>query len=183
MIARGANRQGNTVFEVEIAGQRLALPSRVPLLLGKRYELEKLNELEFRIVREIESEEKDSEHNFQPRKIGANTAVSQEEAIAPINYFSLAELTILRLLEDSGRSVSEQDQKYLFDFSGEFELRGLFHPQRDGKYILFASGALAANISSGAFAAELKELGIHSIKIVDAAVFDRLKAGAIDLKL
>ena len=60
VIARGANRQGNTVFEVEIAGQRLALPSRVPLLPGRRYELEKITELEFRIVREKELSEKES---------------------------------------------------------------------------------------------------------------------------
>lgn len=183
VIARGANRQGNTVFEVEIEGQRLALPSRVPLLPGRRYELEKITELEFRIVREKEVSEKESERDVQPRKAGEAAPVAREEIVAPISQFSLAELAILRLLDESGRSVREQDHKYLFDFSGEFELRGLFHPHRDGKYTLFVSGALAADSFSGALAAELKELGITGIKVLDAAVFDRLAAGAIDLRL
>jgi len=183
VIARGANKQGSTVFEVEIAGQRLALPSRVPLLPGKRYELEKITELEFRIIREIEVSEKDSERNFPPRKAGETAPVPREEGFAPMTQMSLSELAILRLLEESGRSVREQNQKFLFDFSSEFELRGLFHPHHDGTYTLFVSGASAAHSFSGTLAAELKDLGITGIKVLEASLFDRLAAGAIDLRL
>lgn len=183
VIARGANKQGSTVFEVEIAGQRLALPSRVALVPGKRYELEKVSELEFRIVREKAVTEKEAEQLPRLREPNEVATQSTDAGIPNITPFSLGELAILRLLEEEGRSVREQNQKYLFDFSGEFELRGLFHSHRDGSYTLFVSGSLAAGAFPGALSDELKSLGISGIKVLDSAVFDRLAAGAIDLTL
>ncbi len=183
VIARGASRQGSTVFEVEIAGQRLALPSRVALVPGRRYELEKISELEFRIVRESPGAEKESQQ--------AAGATDKKEAATPENLsalvnvasFSLSELAILRLLEEAGGSVTKHQQKYLFDFSGEFDLRGLIHSHRDGTYTLFISGRLAAGGFPDALSSELRSLGITRIKLLNESVFDRLAAGAIDLSL
>jgi hypothetical protein len=183
VIARGANKQGSTVFEVEISGQRLALPSRVALIPGKRYELEKISELEFRIVREKEPTEKEAGQELRTRKSDEPPAESTHTPLSGITPFSLGELALLRLLEEGGKSVRERNDKYVFDFSGEFELRGLFHPHRDGGYTLFISGVLAAAGFPDALSDELKSLGIRQVRILDNAVFDRLAAGAVDLRL
>jgi hypothetical protein len=155
----------------------------VALIPGKRYELEKISELEFRIVREKEPTEKEAGQELRTRKSDEPPAESTHTPLSGITPFSLGELALLRLLEEGGKSVRERNDKYVFDFSGEFELRGLFHPHRDGGYTLFISGVLAAAGFPDALSDELKSLGIRQVRILDNAVFDRLAAGAVDLRL
>jgi hypothetical protein len=183
VIARGADKKGSTVFEVEINGQRLALPSRVALIPGKRYELEKVSEFEFRIVREKEPTEKEAAEEIRLRKTEDLPAQTTELPQSGITPFSLGELALLRLLEEGGKAVREQNEKYIFDFSAEFDLRGLFHPNRDGGFTLFLSGQLAAAGFPDALLDELKALGIRQLRILENAIFDRLAAGAVDLTL
>lgn len=183
VIARGANRQGSTVFEVEISGQRLALPSRVALVPGKRYELEKISEFEFRIVREKAPLKEEAGEEVRMHRPDEPPVQSSSAPLPGITAFSLGELAVLRLLEEGGKPLREQNEKFVFDFAGEFDLRGLFHPHRDGNYTLFVCGVMASAVLSEALSQELRSLGIREIRVLDAAVFERLAAGAVDLRL
>lgn len=186
VVARGAERQGKTVFDIEIAGQRLALPSRVPLVPGRRYELEKISDFEFRIVKEKSAPEKTEEFAAHAEK---NRESSNETAIAQTGFpfsdlvFSLSDWAILRSLEDTGRSLTEKNGKFLFDFSGEFSLKGIFHPHRDGNYTLFLSGALADPKLVSELKSIFQHLPITGIKILNSTIFDRISAGAINIEL
>lgn len=183
VIGQGASRTGGTVFEVEIAGQRLALPSRVALVPGRRYELEKISEFEFRIVEEKTEREKNAPGLRTLDQPDATRVKDQAPALPPPLPFSLGELAVFRLLEENGGGVREQNRKFLFDFVGEIELRGLFHPHSDGTYTLFVSGTAARRGFTAALADELKSLGVSAIRIIESPVFERLAAGAIDLSL
>ncbi len=183
VVGRGAEKNGVPVFEIEIQGQRLALPSRVPLIPGKRYELEKISETEFRIVAEKSEPEREAAKGISGSKPDEAGFSSVAELFAGDSRFSAADLVILRLMEEAGKGLQVLGGKFAFDFTGEFELRGLFHPHTDGTYTLFLSGARADTTLAAAMSKELASLRITGVRILAQEVFDHLASGAIDLRL
>lgn len=182
VIARGAETRRGTAFEIEIAGQRLVLPSRVALKPGARYELEKVSNLEFRIVSEKSTAEAEKTTEIPVRPRAAAPSVFAEQFFTPDQPPRLTELLALRVLEDAGRSLSDRGKKYVFDFDAEFPLQGLFHGTAEGGYTLFLAGAAADEQLISALNGILAELKISGIKRVEPQVFEHLATGAIDLR-
>lgn len=179
VIARGGVRNGLPVFEVEIFGQRLALPAKAELIPGRRYEVEKAGLFELRVVRQLPEDK--NEHAF------SEAAPKKPECIPAAEYFppqfpiSLAELAVFPLMHGHSEIIALGQKKFYFALA-EFDLRGIFYAAGEW-YSLFLCGKAAENSLVADMKEQLAELKIRRIRIVPPAVFERLSQGAIDLTL
>lgn len=182
VLSRGAQTKNGVGFEVEILGQRLMLRSKVELRLGARYELEKSSGFEFRIVGE-----KESNASVEKKIDVLKSAKSEKIELVSEEIFpqqiqpSLAEIISLKILEDESSITRLQNRKYLFEFTHDFSLRGLFHANEAGKWTLFLTGEAAQKELAHQLKESLTELSIVSIQIIDAVLFQSLADGALDL--
>lgn len=183
VVDRGAKTARGTVFELELAGQRLALPSKAELKVGMRYELEKISATEFRILREVDAEKKTTDTEA-PRALPQQSARLTEAS----DYLSMhvsatsPDLLAVKFLSEQGRLSHPGESKYAFDLGGEFPLRGVFVARSPGKYTLFLSGAAADNAAVGHFTQALKDFGVEAIRQVSEEVIDRIEQGSVDMK-
>lgn len=183
MVDRGAKTPRGTVFELELAGQRLALPSKAELKVGMRYELEKISATEFRILREVAEDKKPAESEAARSK--QSTAVRDADGGEYLSSHLSAgnvDLLAVKLITDEEKVSHAGNGKYAFDLSGEFPLRGVFVVRAPGKYTLFVSGAAADQKATAHFQLTLKDFGVEAIRIVSADVLDRIAKGSIDMK-
>jgi len=183
VVDRGAKTPRGTVFELELAGQRLALPSKAELKVGGRYELEKISATEFRILREIDAEKKAAEPESQPAKQRSEPRLADGAEYLSLHPSAVSpDLLAVRFLSE-GRSIEKTgDTKYSFDLTGEFPLRGVFVARSSGKYTLFLSGTAADTVAVRHFTEVLKDFGVEAIRQVSADVLDRIEQGSIDMK-
>lgn len=182
VVGKGAQMPKGTAFELEILGQRLVLQSKIDLKVGARYELEKISAMEFKILAE-----KNEESRERPATETRSEAARKSETIQAETFFRgdgafpPADLLALKVLADSGRSVSRENGKYLFNLATEFDTSGVFVPASPGRYRLFVSGQKLAKNDIDNLAALLAPLGVESIRHVNAGVLARLAAGAVDI--
>lgn len=171
------------MFELEVAGQRLALPSKADLKVGARYELEKISATEFRILREVDTEKKQPEGESGAVKPKSEPRLADgAEYLAAHVAAGSNDLLAVKLIDDEGRINSPGANKYAFDLNGEFPLRGVFVARSPGKYTLFLSGAAANQRAVEHFQQALKDFGVETIRLVSADVLDRIGHGSIDMK-
>ena len=138
VLARGEKTANGTFYELQVAGQKLTLLSKVDLKNGSRYELEKTGDLTFKIVRENFLE---SEKNVELLKQIPNEAKSPHEINPLLHWHSeLPARLLLKILEASDGSIKAAGEKVIFDFEAEFRLKGLFLIDADRKISLFLTG-------------------------------------------
>lgn len=181
VVGKGARTAQGVVFELELAGQRLALPSRADLKIGARYELEKISGMEFRIVREIGEE-----------KLPANEPVRTTEKLMAqdlpaFNHWQnlpvqLSDLIAIKLAGEGHGVERTATNKYAFDFGDSFRLQGVFVASQPGSYSLFLSGHAANPETVTELTGALADLGVTAVRFVSADVFERIRAGSVDLE-
>ncbi|MBL8032095.1 MAG: hypothetical protein JNJ69_00230 [Leptospiraceae bacterium] len=183
VIARGATIPRGTVFELEVFGQRLALPSKTELKVGARYELEKISAMEFRIVREV-GEEKPASAPVETVKTERRPESFADglAAFAQLPSASYSDLLALRVSDDGHNIKKTGEHKYAFDLSADFPFKGVFIEREPGSYTLFVSGAAATLSATNALAAMLADFGVSAVRPVSADVLERISAGAIDMQ-
>lgn len=183
VVDRGAKTTRGTVFELELVGQRLALPSKAELKVGMRYELEKISATEFRILREVDADKKPAEAEVKgaKRPNEVHPADGAEYLSTHLSAQS-TDLLAVRFLSENGSIEKSGESKYAFDLTGEFALRGVFVARSPGKYTLFLSGAAADADAVRHFTDGLRDFGVEAIRQVSAEVLDRIEQGSIDMK-
>jgi hypothetical protein len=181
VVARGAVTTKGTAFELEIAGQRLVLHSRIELKVGARYELEKVSALEFRILGEKKS---DKEVHDAPSEADTTMEKSGEDAIRFLalgHQLSPHDLLALKVMEDSVSSPRRRNDKYVFDLGFEIGLKGVFVPHGPARFSLFISGHVNPE-QNGGLARLMAEVGISPVRQVSEDVLERIAAGAVDIE-
>lgn len=181
VVSRGATTPRGTVYELEVAGQRLALPSKAELKVGMRYELEKISASEFRILREGNEAQK----NIAEAPAQTQRAVQRESAVTVFSTNPAAQpadLIAVKLIADDNVVVAVGADKYAFDLGGDFSLRGVFVPRSPGNYTLFLTGAAADKLATDAFRLSLRDFGVEAVRHVSAEILDRISKGSIDMK-
>ena len=183
MVDRGAKTPRGTVFELELAGQRLALPSKAELRVGARYELEKISATEFRILREIAEDKKPGETEIAATKPQTAPRLSDgAQYLSAQPAAGSADLLAVKLIADEGGISPAGNNKYAFDLSREFPLQGVFVARSPGKYTLFIAVTAADAHAIAHFQQALKEFGVEVIRQVTADVLERIAQGSIDMK-
>lgn len=182
VVDRGAKTARGTVFELELGGQRLALPSKAELKVGGRYELEKVSATEFRILREVDAEKKSIENAPTEKPLNPQQVASGREYLAAHAAAGSVDLLAVKFISEEDRIGQVGASKYAFDLSGEFPLRGVFVARSGGKYTLFVSGAAADGRAVAHFQQALKDFGVEAIRQVTADVLERIERGSIDMK-
>ncbi len=183
VVDRGAKTARGTVFELELAGQRLALPSKAELKVGTRYELEKISATEFRILREVEDGKKNADSDTvrnapsaEPRQADGADYLSTHLAADHVD------LLAVQLLSGEGRLGQAGESKFAFDLSGEFPLRGVFVQRSPGRYTLFLAGAAADTAAVQHLTQVLRDFGVEAIRPVSSDILDRIEQGSVDMK-
>lgn len=181
VVARGAATEKGTAFELEIAGQRLVLHSRIELKVGARYELEKASALEFRILSEKKAEK---ETPGTPRGAAVGEERRGDDAVqflAMGNQLLPQDLLALKVLEETVASPHPRSDKYVFDLGREIGMKGVFVPSGARRFSLFFCGKLGADDQTGVTKL-LAELGIAPVRQVSEEVLERIATGSVDIE-
>lgn len=185
VIGRGAEKSGLIAFELEVQGQRMVLKSGVDLKIGARYELEKVNETQYKLLRLVAEPEAATEKVFSAGKADPEqNAHVTAYAHLDQRYLSPPDLVAVKLLEEDLAGIERRDSKFYFDWEKKFSLSGVFIPIAGGGggYVLFLAGKAASNGAAEKLLGLMTDLPVKSIRCVSHHVLESIAAGAIDLK-
>lgn len=183
VLSRGAEKSGLIAFELEVQGQRIVLKSGVELKVGARYELEKINETQFRIVRLLAEAEQVPETS--PPALKASHSPDFREAFPLLSGQAgllPQDLLAIHLLEEEGQGITRHGAKYFFDWDTRFSLSGVFVPLPGRGYTLFLAGKASNPDVTAEFTGLLHDLNIMNIRHVSRQALESIAAGAVDLR-
>ncbi|MBV6494143.1 MAG: hypothetical protein LDLANPLL_02169 [Turneriella sp.] len=185
VVGRGATFANGTAFELEILGQRLVLRSKIELKLGARYELEKVDSLNFRIL----TEKTDEKNTLRESDESLPQARKENEQLVSLDYFqnfpeaTIFDLFALKILEESAQKIKEQGSKFLFEFTDKIGMKGIFVPLGTGEYSLFITGKFGNTQIAKELVELLFPLRIRKVQIVSTQVFEQIASGAVNISI
>lgn len=183
VVGRGAEKSGLIAFELEVQGQRMVLKSGVELKIGARYELEKVNETQFRLLRQITEGEPFSEKPLPGTKTGqAQNLPAEAHVHLSQSHLLPQDLVAIKLLEREKENIQKRESKFFFDWDRKFSLSGVFVPLPGGGYTLFLAGSAATAKVAEKLSGLMTDLPVKNIRSVSRQVLESIAAGAIDLK-
>ena len=179
VLARGEKTANGTFYELQVAGQKLTLLSKVDLKNGSRYELEKTGDLTFRIAREKPFE--DEMTGDSPKPVSNEQKIAHENNPSLFFFPELPARLLHKIFESSKGSIKTVGEKVIFDFEAEFHVKGLFVIDADRQISLFLTGRDDLQEMIDHLRALLHLPNLKQIAAIKEESFAALSAGGINL--